>query len=85
MPKEERHADPIETRVGAAGSGGHSRNVFLNWRALLKAAIAAPTIAAAGSILTAPGFAETDIAVDHPTALLLNPVDRVARIALDRI
>ena len=56
---------------------------LLNRRALLKAAIAAPAIAAVGSILTGPAFGQTDIAADDPTAKLY-PVQRNPRYTIDR-
>jgi sulfoxide reductase catalytic subunit YedY len=64
-------------------SAATPEDVFLNRRALLKAAAAAPAIAAAGSILTGPAFGQTEVAADDPTAKLY-PVQRNPHYVIDR-
>ena len=58
-------------------------DVFLSRRSLLKAAVAAPAIAAAGSVLGGPAFGQTEVAADDPTGGLY-PVPRNERFTLDR-
>jgi methionine sulfoxide reductase catalytic subunit len=64
-------------------SAATPENVFLSRRALLKAAVAVPTIAAAGSILTGPALGQIEVAADDPTAKLY-PVQRNPRYMIDR-
>ncbi|EWY37873.1 TMAO/DMSO reductase [Skermanella stibiiresistens SB22] len=69
-------------------SAATPEEVFLNRRGLLKSFLAAPAIAAAGSLIGGPllagtAFGQTEIAADDPTAKLY-PMPRDERFKLDR-
>jgi sulfoxide reductase catalytic subunit YedY len=64
-------------------SAATPEDIFLNRRTLLKAALAVPGIAAAGSLIAPAALAQGEVASDDPTAPLY-PVQRNPRFTLDR-